>query len=187
MPAPVASGWSDRRAGLAPAGKAPPCHGARGKLPFPICPTSGLLVWGGGAPSDAPREELTKRLVSAKAAIQAGLSFAGLGTEETQLRAAAELADRRLNDSERKAVADAIFAIHQTRSAWQASFDSLCTTSDGYVRVDLTIPTTCTAELTSAWQLLNSVSDINGDSPDAAFAPTEPHGIAPSQSGPAPC
>ena len=31
MPAPVASGWSGRRAGLAPAGKAPPCHGARGK------------------------------------------------------------------------------------------------------------------------------------------------------------
>jgi len=27
MPAPAASGWSDRRAGLAPAGKAPPCHG----------------------------------------------------------------------------------------------------------------------------------------------------------------
>jgi len=34
MPAPVASGWSGRRAGLAPAGKAPPCHGARGKPPF---------------------------------------------------------------------------------------------------------------------------------------------------------
>jgi hypothetical protein len=34
MPAPVASGWSGRRAGLAPAGKAPPCHGARGELPF---------------------------------------------------------------------------------------------------------------------------------------------------------
>jgi hypothetical protein len=32
MPAPAASGWSDRRAGLAPAGKAPPCHGARGYL-----------------------------------------------------------------------------------------------------------------------------------------------------------
>src|SRR4051794_37230178 len=30
MPAPVASGWSDRRVGLAPTGKAPPCHGARG-------------------------------------------------------------------------------------------------------------------------------------------------------------
>src|SRR6266478_4052542 len=32
MPAPVASGWSGRRAGLAPAGKAPPCHGARGSM-----------------------------------------------------------------------------------------------------------------------------------------------------------
>src|ERR1700674_1025598 len=31
MPAPVASGWSGRRAGLAPAGNAPPCHGARGE------------------------------------------------------------------------------------------------------------------------------------------------------------
>jgi len=28
MPAPVASGWSGRRVGLAPTGKAPPCHGA---------------------------------------------------------------------------------------------------------------------------------------------------------------
>src|SRR5271166_2561278 len=34
MPAPVASGWSGSRAGLAPAGKAPPCHGARGKPSF---------------------------------------------------------------------------------------------------------------------------------------------------------
>src|SRR5271169_474710 len=34
MPAPAASGWSGRRAGLAPAGKAPPCHGARGKPTF---------------------------------------------------------------------------------------------------------------------------------------------------------
>src|SRR5882762_6357365 len=34
MPAPVASGWSGRRAGLAPAGKAPPCHGARGNPSF---------------------------------------------------------------------------------------------------------------------------------------------------------
>jgi hypothetical protein len=31
MSAPVASGWSGRRVGLAPTGKAPPCHGARGK------------------------------------------------------------------------------------------------------------------------------------------------------------
>src|SRR6516162_11277014 len=30
MSAPVASGWSGRRVGLAPTGKAPPCHGARG-------------------------------------------------------------------------------------------------------------------------------------------------------------
>jgi len=34
MPAPVASGWSGRRVGLAPTGKAPPCHGARGKRAF---------------------------------------------------------------------------------------------------------------------------------------------------------
>ena len=31
MPAPVASGWSGCRAGLVPAGEAPPFHGARGK------------------------------------------------------------------------------------------------------------------------------------------------------------
>ena len=34
MPAPVASGWSGCRAGLAPAGEAPPFHGARGKRTF---------------------------------------------------------------------------------------------------------------------------------------------------------
>src|SRR5262249_21444211 len=31
MPAPVASGGNGRQVGLAPTGKAPPCHGARGK------------------------------------------------------------------------------------------------------------------------------------------------------------
>src|SRR6266851_2152836 len=39
MPAPVASGGSGRRVGLAPTGKAPPCHGARGELTFPGCPS----------------------------------------------------------------------------------------------------------------------------------------------------
>ncbi len=34
MTAPVASGWSDRRVGLAPTGKAPPYHGARQKQDF---------------------------------------------------------------------------------------------------------------------------------------------------------
>jgi hypothetical protein len=34
MTAPVASGWSYRRVGLAPTGKAPPYHGARQKLTF---------------------------------------------------------------------------------------------------------------------------------------------------------
>ena len=34
MTAPVASGWSGCRAGLAPAGKAPPLHGARHKASF---------------------------------------------------------------------------------------------------------------------------------------------------------
>src|SRR5271157_102754 len=34
MPAPVASGWSGRRVGLAPTGNAPPCHGARGNQTF---------------------------------------------------------------------------------------------------------------------------------------------------------
>src|SRR5271169_2766538 len=36
MPAPVASGWSGRRVGLAPTGKAPPFHGARGKQTFGV-------------------------------------------------------------------------------------------------------------------------------------------------------
>ena len=34
MPAPVASGWSGRRVGLAPTGKAPPCHGAHPERSF---------------------------------------------------------------------------------------------------------------------------------------------------------
>src|ERR1035437_4218179 len=44
MPAPVASGWSGRRVGLAPAGNAPPCHGARGKRHFERI--SATKVWG---------------------------------------------------------------------------------------------------------------------------------------------
>jgi hypothetical protein len=34
MPAPVASGWSDRQVGFAPTGKASPCHGARALRTF---------------------------------------------------------------------------------------------------------------------------------------------------------
>ncbi len=34
MTAPVASGWSDGRVGLAPTGKAPPYHGAHPKRTF---------------------------------------------------------------------------------------------------------------------------------------------------------
>src|SRR4029077_19045173 len=37
MSAPVASGWSGRRLGLAPTGKAPPCHGARGRRRVDDC------------------------------------------------------------------------------------------------------------------------------------------------------
>ena len=36
MPAPVASGWSGCRVGLAPTGKAPPCHGAPPKRTFAV-------------------------------------------------------------------------------------------------------------------------------------------------------
>src|SRR6266852_6300953 len=36
MPAPVASGWSGCRVGLAPTGKAPPFHGARGQQTWPV-------------------------------------------------------------------------------------------------------------------------------------------------------
>jgi hypothetical protein len=42
MPAPAASGWSGRRAGLAPAGKAPPCHDARGLRTFGVAAASDL-------------------------------------------------------------------------------------------------------------------------------------------------
>jgi len=44
MPAPVASGWSGRRAGLAPAGKPPPCHGARGVQTFANPVTNGKIA-----------------------------------------------------------------------------------------------------------------------------------------------
>ncbi len=36
MTAPVASGWSDGRVGLAPTGKAPPYHGAHPEPAFPL-------------------------------------------------------------------------------------------------------------------------------------------------------
>src|SRR6516165_12243297 len=46
MPAPVASGWSGHRVGLAPTGKAPPCHGARGKRPSKRCdPDQSPRAW----------------------------------------------------------------------------------------------------------------------------------------------
>src|SRR5271169_3846512 len=58
MPAPVASGWSDRRVGLAPTGKAPPSHGARGKRPFGSAPWE-IATYGW---ADRPVRELpTKR------------------------------------------------------------------------------------------------------------------------------
>jgi hypothetical protein len=44
MPAPAASGWSGRRVGLAPTGKAPPCHGARGKLTFAEATVNGEVA-----------------------------------------------------------------------------------------------------------------------------------------------
>jgi len=48
MSAPVASGWSGRRVGLAPTGKAPPCHGARGQRTLVLCAQQdceGILIW----------------------------------------------------------------------------------------------------------------------------------------------
>jgi len=47
MPAPVASGGSGRRVGLALTGKAPPCHGAHGKRTFnsPAGQGGGVRVW----------------------------------------------------------------------------------------------------------------------------------------------
>jgi hypothetical protein len=92
----------------------------------------GLFFGSGAAPSDASgqpatsdpsRQDLVKQLVSTKAVLQVGLTFTALGSEESHLRAVAELADRRLNDRERKAVTDAIDAIYKTRSAWQEILD----------------------------------------------------------------
>jgi hypothetical protein len=104
---------------------------------------AGLLVRSGDAPSDSSRQELTKRLVGTKAAIEAGLTFAGLGNEETQLRTAAELADRRLNEAQRKAVVDAIYAIHQTRSAWQMMSDGTCHRDGKFIDLDYGYPSGC--------------------------------------------
>jgi hypothetical protein len=84
----------------------------------------GYFVSGNGAPTNTSQQELTKRLVTAKAAIETGLTIAQLGVEETQLRTAAELADGHLSENAQKAVADAIYAIHQTRSAWQTTIST---------------------------------------------------------------
>jgi choline dehydrogenase-like flavoprotein len=46
MSAPVASGWSGRRVGLAPTGKAPPCHGARGIRSFAATTVNGVATAG---------------------------------------------------------------------------------------------------------------------------------------------
>src|SRR5882672_8757637 len=51
MSAPVASGWSGRRVGLAPTGKAPPCHGARGDRAF----ADYAHQWLGSADNGHPR------------------------------------------------------------------------------------------------------------------------------------
>jgi hypothetical protein len=44
MPAPVASGWSGCRAGFAPAGEAPPFHGARGLRPLASSRPNGAIA-----------------------------------------------------------------------------------------------------------------------------------------------
>jgi hypothetical protein len=74
-------------------------------------------------PSPA-RQDLLKQLVGTKAAITTGLSMAALTERETQIRAAAELAERDLNVSQRQAVDAAIDAIAKTRAAWQLTFES---------------------------------------------------------------
>src|ERR1700730_1246313 len=61
MPAPVASGWSVRRVGLAPTGKAPPCHGARGFRSFADTHNQWLR-----APIPAVRAPMIGRLKSVK-------------------------------------------------------------------------------------------------------------------------
>jgi hypothetical protein len=43
MPAPVASGWGGRRVGLAPTGKAPPCHGAHPERTLGLPPVHDVI------------------------------------------------------------------------------------------------------------------------------------------------
>ena len=55
MPAPVASGWSGCRVGLAPAGEAPPCHGAHPKRAFArLHPNACKTPVGGGRVGSQP-------------------------------------------------------------------------------------------------------------------------------------
>src|ERR1700736_3004085 len=72
------------------------------------------------------RQDLLKQLVTAKAAIRAGLTFADLGIQERQIRTAAELANATINDKQRQSITAAVYAISQTRTAWQKTLDSLC-------------------------------------------------------------
>jgi hypothetical protein len=65
------------------------------------------------------------------------------------------LADRGLRDSERKAVADAILAIHQTRSAWQASVSSECSRTGG-----IWLTSSCTPKLIPLAESLNLRPEI---------------------------
>ena len=85
MPAPAASGWSGRRAGLTPAGKEPPCHGARGfrtfagtrsgdkVAPIPAIPeTAGIGVSFPGADFRDPPMAAFLHLTLTKSRLQAG-------------------------------------------------------------------------------------------------------------------
>jgi hypothetical protein len=76
-----------------------------------------LLSRNVAAPPNPARQQLMNQLVSTKAVIEASVNLHDFGVQESQLRAAADLADRQLNDGERRAVSDAIGAIHNTRSA----------------------------------------------------------------------
>jgi hypothetical protein len=82
-----------------------------------------LLV---GCGPSAERQELVKRLVTAKAAIQAGLTFADLGIQERQIRTAAELANAQISNDQKQSAEAVVYAISQTRAAWQTTLDSVC-------------------------------------------------------------
>jgi hypothetical protein len=71
-----------------------------------------------GCGPDPAKQALLEQLVTTQSAIAAGVTQVTLREREIALRAAAGLADDRLNGSQREAVASVISEIRETRRKW---------------------------------------------------------------------